>query len=261
MKLDSRKLNKWGALFCPNLDAFVKIGVNIAIIATPTETHAEIIIGLAQQGVKKIFCEKLLAKTMEEVRKIKEVCEKENVVLGIGYKMRFERSFMISKAIVEEEKIRKLQFLTFNYFQTTPLQLWYLESGVIHEILSHTIDLSNWFAGKPREVFCQIQNFQGGSANDRAYLTIIYQNGVVATIHGGWIKEYPDLPGKQRRNICFQLVGEKGYLAGIRGWKLFLCENNYEQSIVIEPLNPVKEELKAFFEALSQNQPPPLGLR
>ncbi|MGQ9473742.1 MAG: Gfo/Idh/MocA family protein, partial [Candidatus Caldatribacteriaceae bacterium] len=221
----------------------------------------EIITGLAQRGVKKIFCEKPLTRTMEEARKIKEICEKENVVLGIGYKMRFERSFMISKAIVEEGKIGKLQFLTFNYFQSTPSQPWYLESGVVHEILSHTIDLSNWFAGNPHEVFCEVQNFQGGSKNDRAYLTITYQNGVVAIVNGGWIKEYPDLPGKQGRNICFQLVGEKGYLAGIRGWKLLLCKNTHEQNITIEPSDPIEEELKAFFETLSQDQPPPLGLK
>ncbi|NSW76980.1 MAG: hypothetical protein HPY68_09480, partial [Candidatus Atribacteria bacterium] len=58
--------------------------------------------------------------------------------------MRFEQGFRMAKEMVAQGTIGPLQFLAFNYFQATPPQPWYLESGVLHEILSHIIDLSNW---------------------------------------------------------------------------------------------------------------------
>ncbi|MGC8778673.1 MAG: Gfo/Idh/MocA family protein [Candidatus Caldatribacteriaceae bacterium] len=249
------------ALYCQTIDELVKAGIDMAIVATPTESHGQIVVELIERGVKCIFCEKPLTRTWEEAKKIHELCEKKRIALGIGYKMRFEKGFQTVKERLDREEIGKLHFLTFNYFQTTPPQPWYLESGVVHEILSHVIDLSNWVAGIPLEVFCQTQNFQGGAGEDRASLIVNYQHGPVATINGGWISEYPERPGKQLRNICFQLVGEKGYIAGVRGLKLFLCQGDREETVEIHPVDAVVEELKAFFEAASKNQPPPVGLK
>ncbi|MEN3188327.1 MAG: Gfo/Idh/MocA family oxidoreductase, partial [Atribacterota bacterium] len=199
---------------------------------------------------------------LEETEKIQEICKKERIRLGIGYKMRFESGFRMAKEMVARGIIGPLQFLAFDYFQTTPPQPWYLESGVVHEILSHVIDLGNWLvAGSPLEVFCKTQNFQKGTMEDRAYLVLHYSSGVVATIHGGWLGGYPEFPGKQRRNICFQLVGEGGYIAGIRGLKLFVCRDGEEKILEVHLADAVVEELRGFFDALDQGQPPPVGLR
>ncbi|MCX7667518.1 MAG: Gfo/Idh/MocA family oxidoreductase [Atribacterota bacterium] len=251
-----------GAIYCQSVPEMVKTGVNVVIVATPTASHAQILTELVEEGVKNIFCEKPLVNTLEEAQRIRKMCEKEGVRLGIGYKMRFEHGFQMMKEMVEQGIIGPLKFLTFNYFQTTPPQPWYLESGVLHEIFSHVIDLSNWFVVEaPLEVLCKTQNFQGGAREDRAYLTVHYSGGIVAAIHGGWLSEYPELPGKQKRNICFQLVGERGYIAGIRGLKLFLCRDDQEETIEVHPVDAVTEELRSFFDALKQNQFPPVGLR
>lgn len=252
---------RMGAVYCQNVRELVKTGVNVVIVATPTASHAQILTELVEEGIRDIFCEKPLVSTLEETRRIKEICERERVRLGIGYKMRFEQGFRMAKEMVAQGTIGPLRFLAFNYFQTTPPQPWYLESGVLHEILSHIIDLSNWLvAERSLAVFCTTQNFQGGAGEDRAYLTLHYSGGTVATIHGGWLSKYPELPGKQKRNVCFQLVGEKGYIAGVRGLKLFLCQDGNEEAMEISPVDAVAEELRSFFNALEHNQLPPVGL-
>jgi|YNPBryulayer2012_1023412.scaffolds.fasta_scaffold02757_4 myo-inositol 2-dehydrogenase/D-chiro-inositol 1-dehydrogenase len=249
-----------GASYCRTLDELAKTGIDVAIVATPTASHAEILQGLIERGIRYIFCEKPLTRTLQEAQQVAELCRKKKVTMGIGYKMRFEGAFRMAREMITQERIGGLQFLTFNYFQTTPPQPWYLESGVVSEILSHVIDLCNWLAGIPQEVICQVQNFQGGGGEDRAQLTIHYRSGVVASINGGWIRDYPELPGKQRRNICFQFIGEKGYLVGIRGLKLFLCSENHEETVAVEPGDAVLEELQAFLEAISESRTPPVGL-
>lgn len=250
-----------GAAYCQSVRELVQTGVNVVIVATPTASHAQILTALVEEGIKNLFCEKPLVSTLEEAQRIKEICVRERVRLGIGYKMRFEQGFRMVREMVAQGTIGPLQFLAFNYFQTTPPQPWYLESGVLREILSHMIDLSNWLVAEtPLVVFCTAQNFQGGAGEDRAYLTVHYSGGAVATIHGGWLSAYPDLPGKQKRNVCFQLVGERGYIAGVRGLKLFACQDGKEETIEISPVDAVAEELRSFFDALEHNQRPPVGL-
>ncbi|GEM_PF-1601360 len=252
---------KWGATYCSTVSELVKTGVEVVIVATPTESHAAIIHALVREGVKRIFCEKPLARTLKEARSVEEICCEQGVFLGVGYKMRFETGFRTAKESLEEGKIGSLLFLHCNYFQPTPPQPWYLESGVIREILSHVIDLGNWFLGEPETVFCTSWNFQRGRGEDRAHLVVTYKNNLTAILNGGWIANYPELPGRQLRNIAFQLVGEKGYMWGIRGKMVAIYREEGEEILEVHSVDAIEAELRAFLEAMSEEQQPPVGLR
>jgi len=224
-------------------------------ITTPTANHLDAILAAAKAGIKWIFCEKPLAVNIIEAKKIQSICQTYGVVLGIGYKMRFESVFRQVKNILNNNDVGELVSITINFYQPVPHSSWYLDSGVIRETLSHPIDLSNWFANSmPRWIFCNSEIHLGGSEEDRASLIIEYDSGTKANINGGWIRDYPTLPGRQ--NICFQLVGTKGYICGVRPDKLLLCNNFGRKVININIVDPIKSEVSAFVKSAISGKVP-----
>jgi len=163
------------------------------------------------------------------------------------------------KEMLINNDIGELISITMNFFQPVPHSSWYLDSGVIHETLSHPIDLSNWFTNDtPKRVFCDSKIYLGGKEEDRASLIVEYDSGIKTSINGGWIHNYPTLPGRQ--NICFQIVGTGGYICGVRPDKLLLCNNSGRKSININVVDPIRLEVSAFVESIINGKVPPVNI-
>ena len=67
---------------------------DIISVATQPEHRAEIIIYAASHGVKAIYAEKALCASMEEAKKIVEVCEQNRVFLNLGTQRRWHTGFV-----------------------------------------------------------------------------------------------------------------------------------------------------------------------
>jgi predicted dehydrogenase len=228
--------------------------IDILIITTPSSNHLEAVEIAAKNNIRNIFCEKPVGASKSDCKEIKNICNKYNIKLGVGYKMRFEGIFRHAKQVFDEGHIGKIISTTFCFFQTKPTSNWYLNEGVIRETLSHVIDLSNWFSNnKVESVLCSSKSFLGGSGEDRASLIINYSSGIVANIIGGWISNYPFVPG--RRNISFQIVGKNGYISGIRPDTLVLCNEKGQQIIKIKDVDQIEEEFQDFIESLKVGDP------
>lgn len=235
-------------------DMLLTVMPDIVIITTPTRNHLEAVRTAADNNIKHIFCEKPLGMNITEVKEIEKLCSRNGINLGVGYKMRYESIFSKAKQIYDEGKIGELSALNFSYFQSTPDRSWYLDTGVIREILSHVIDLSNWFTGGEIEsVHCLRKNYLGGAAEDRAQLSILYTRGTISVIQGGWLNEFPEMPGK--KTINFQIFGTKGYLSGIRPDILFLYNNEGFTSKEIIPIDPIRDEFENFLESIETRSP------
>lgn len=240
-------------------DLLKESNAEMICIATATTNHLSEIQTAAQSGIKWIFCEKPVGVDITETQKIKNICEEYKTVLGIGYKMRFESIFNQAKKLVDNGCIGELVSITINFYQPIPHSSWYLDSGVIRETLSHPIDLSNWFAkSTPKWVICNAESHLGGLKEDRASMVIKYDSGITSNINGGWIADYPHLPGRQ--NICFQLVGTGGYICGVRPNKLIVCNNQGWQVINIDVIDPIKLELQDFVDNVTNGSFPSIGI-
>ena len=78
------------------------------VIASNSAFHCEMICEAAKAGVKNIFTEKPLGMTMEEVDKIKETVEKNNVnILQVGFNRRFDKSLIEMKKKIDQGFIGK----------------------------------------------------------------------------------------------------------------------------------------------------------
>lgn len=70
--------------------------IDAVIIATPTSTHAEMIIKAAQKG-KHIFVEKPMTHDLEEADKVIKTIQENNVICQVGFMRRFDSAYAEAK--------------------------------------------------------------------------------------------------------------------------------------------------------------------
>jgi len=75
------------------------------VIATPPETHLEIIGECANAGVTHILCEKPLAHTVDDARAIVEVCRVWGLKLVVGHQRRYHAGHKRLKQFLDESKV------------------------------------------------------------------------------------------------------------------------------------------------------------
>ncbi|WP_308636365.1 Gfo/Idh/MocA family protein [Paenibacillus silvisoli] len=80
---------------------------DVAVIATPTGSHAKLTIVAAEAGVKAIYCEKPMAVHMGDARKMTEVCEQKGALLIIGHQRRMSAPFIAMREQIEAGTIGK----------------------------------------------------------------------------------------------------------------------------------------------------------
>ena len=107
--------------------------LDIISVCTPVNTHPEIV-EFAAKYVKGIYCEKPIALTLKQARKMIDVCKKNNVILQINHQRRFDKLYDTVRDCIDIGEIKTVTF--------------YYNRG-IYNTGSHMFDLLNWFFGKP----------------------------------------------------------------------------------------------------------------
>jgi predicted dehydrogenase len=86
----------------------------IISVCVPPSVHADIVVGCAESGVvKAIHCEKPMAETWSDCRKMAEACDERGVQLSINHQRRFGTPFRKAKELLEGGAIGELQRLEF----------------------------------------------------------------------------------------------------------------------------------------------------
>lgn len=133
-------------LALPELDAVV--------IATPTSTHAELVISAASAG-KAIFCEKPLALSLEETRTALETATRAQVPLQVGFMRRFDAAYQKAKNLIAGGLIGSP--VTFKSLSRDPFcpRSDYADpdrsGGLIFDMAIHDFDLARWLMGSEVE--------------------------------------------------------------------------------------------------------------
>ncbi len=154
-------------------------GVDAVSICTPTFTHPDIASAAAGRGIH-VLCEKPLATSAAESRKIVDICSDSGVVLHTGFHKRYDSGIARVRQMIREEKYGRCFGAEFRWdglstFGTVPAVNtmvgimrkfgyssekfspdWRLKDprtpGGVLEVLCHLLDLAVWFFGTPDEV-------------------------------------------------------------------------------------------------------------
>jgi predicted dehydrogenase len=138
--------------------------VDIVDIATPNDSHAEIAIAAAKAG-KHILCEKPIARTSEEAKKMLDAVQDAGVKNQLAFNYRKTPAVALAKKFITNGDIGKILNFRATYLQdwsadpSSPLS-WRFQkdiagSGALGDIGTHVIDLARYLTGEIDEV-CSI---------------------------------------------------------------------------------------------------------
>lgn len=134
--------------------------VDAVFIATPDDTHAEIILAAVAQE-KHILCEKPLEVSREKIAELQEVLKDYPKTFEVGYVLRYARSFqkvkelLVNGAIGEVKMINAIDHIQYGgyaYFHD-----WHRtrakSTSLLLQKATHSLDIANWYVDSiPRDV-------------------------------------------------------------------------------------------------------------
>lgn len=194
-------------------------------VCTPPFDHLKAVKTAARYGCA-ILCEKPFVLEPREIPEAVQAVERAGVPFRIGFKMRYEGAYREALKALRRDEVGKAQMVTISHFQPVAPRLWKMKAGIVKELLVHACDMACCiFRCFPRAVSLQsdslIDRFQG---DDRAVLQLDFGGGRKAVLLGGYMEAF-SVKRLAQNDFTFQIVGERGYLAGIRGSEVSLSNH------------------------------------
>lgn len=186
--------------------------IDIVDICTPNYLHEPIAVAAARAG-KMVFCEKPLTNSVAEAERMTEATRGLSTLVWFNY--RRAPAVILARQLIEQGKIGEVYHYRALYLQSwgrNPVdsRVWRFNlaeagSGVIGDLLSHSLDLATWLNGPIHELSAHTQTFVAGRQVDDAVAAMArFSNGSIGTFEATRFAS-----GNLNRN-CFEINGSKG---------------------------------------------------
>ena len=186
--------------------------VDVVDIGVPNHLHAAIAIEAAKAG-KIVLCEKPLAMNLPEAKRMAEAARKVPTLVWFNY--RRVPAIALAKQLVEQGKIGKPYHYRATYLQSwggdpERAGVWRFRkadagSGVMGDLLSHSLDLALLLNGKIAEVSSLLETFvPNREVDDAVVLLARFANGSIGSFEATRFAT-----GCRNRN-AFEIHGSQG---------------------------------------------------
>jgi myo-inositol 2-dehydrogenase/D-chiro-inositol 1-dehydrogenase len=137
-----------GAEWLP-LAAALEAPLDAAVVATSTATHADFLERLVHRGVP-VLCEKPLAVTVEESRRLAELVEDAGVPVQMGFQRRHDPAYRAARDAVASGALGTLYSLRLAAHDADPSPEDYIPTsgGIFRDMHVHDFDLVRWLTGE-----------------------------------------------------------------------------------------------------------------
>lgn len=188
--------------------------VHIVTIATPSGTHADVAVPVAQAG-KHVICEKPLETTVEKAQRIVDACDQAGVVLSSVFQARFGDTVAVVKDALDSGRFGRLilagaqvrWYRSREYYASSGWRgTWALDGGgALMNQSIHMVDLLIYLAGEPEEVsaFAGTLTHPGLEVEDTIVANVRFTSGGFGVIEAST----SCAPGFPRK---IELSGENG---------------------------------------------------
>jgi myo-inositol 2-dehydrogenase / D-chiro-inositol 1-dehydrogenase len=129
--------------------------VDAVIIASSTDTHAELTIAAARAG-KAIFCEKPIDLSLKRVDACLAAVKKAKVPMFVGFNRRFDPSFAALHARIASGQIGNVEQVIISSRDPglPPISYLKVSGGQFRDMTIHDFDMARWLLGEePVELF------------------------------------------------------------------------------------------------------------
>jgi myo-inositol 2-dehydrogenase / D-chiro-inositol 1-dehydrogenase len=150
-----RLAGRYGAAVGNQATALADPGIDAVVIASSTDTHADLVEAAARAG-KAIFCEKPLDLDRRRAEACLAVARQCGVPLMVGFNRRFDPNFARLEEEVRDGRIGALELLTITSRDPAPPPLDFVRrsGGLFRDMMIHDLDMACWLSGEaPAEIF------------------------------------------------------------------------------------------------------------
>ncbi len=181
-------------------------------VCTPNRSHCEITVAALENG-KHVMCEKPMAITTEDARKMVEAAKKYGKLLTIGYQNRFRVDTQTLKKLIDEGELGEIYYAKAHALRRRGIPNWGVFSnkkeqggGSLIDIGTHSLDITLWMMDnyKPVSVLGSTYNKLGTTlrgdeqgteehwdpdtfeVEDGAFGFIKFENGATVYLETSW---------------------------------------------------------------------------
>lgn len=191
--------------------------IDAVSIVTPDFAHTDIALAAIAAG-KHVLCEKPLATTSADCRRIIDAARTAGVKLMVDFHARWSPPFWSAKKSIDRGDVGSVRLVYYRLNDTiyvpTEMLSWASKSTVAWFIGSHSLDTVTWLVGdKPTSVYAVSRSVvlksKGIDTPDFYEVILEFANGAVAVIENCWI-----LPNSLPNIIDLkcEIVGSEGAL-------------------------------------------------
>lgn len=187
-------------------DAMARVPVDAVDVCLPTDLHAGVALEAMAAG-KHVFCEKPIALSLADARRMVAAAERAGVFLQVGQCIRFWPEYQALTRLVRQGRFGVLQSLSLQRRASRPAYSdgdWLNDErrsgGAALDLHIHDTDFVHHLIGRPRAVTAAGTRDSSGWSH---IFTTYHFDGCAVTAEGGW--NYPKGWGFQ---MAFQAVLE-----------------------------------------------------
>lgn len=244
-------------------DALADPDVDAVLIALPTSLHRMATERAAAHG-KHVFCEKPIARNVEDGLAMTEACEKAGVVFQVGHVVRFYPEYARIKQILDDGTLGRIAMVR-TMRRSGPVMersSWFADleknGGIVIDLLIHDLDTLRWYFGDVERVFAHGLSYtEYQQSRDVTMASLRFRNGVIAHLDASW--------AHGAFYTAIEVAGEKGLLShnSRKGATLSFesSENtvdNLSTTLMFarpSTANPPMRELMHFIDAIQTGSP------
>ena len=243
-----------------------KENLDLVSVATPTESHAEMVLRCLQSKIP-VLCEKPLTRDVQEARKLVQEAERAVTPLGVNYNRRFAAGYSLAnESLREAGGVRYFQAVLAQNVplaQTEELRAKLPRDFLVFEALSHLLDLTRFLVGEPEELVAYAVSVPADSIWTEISVNLrLKQAGVGTLICSLAGPEWGQLPierveiATDRQRIVVDNIAQEV------AWYEF-CEQIWHtwRPSVFEPVgygNSLITSVQAWIDAILDKRPPPI---
>ena len=140
-----RLADQYGAQVADADRVFEDANVRAVVIASSTDTHADLILRAAKAG-KAIFCEKPVDLSLERARACAEAVRAAGVPCVIGFQRRYDPTFASLKQRIDQGEIGTPEMLVVTSRDPSAPPVDYIKrsGGIFKDMLIHDFDIFRW---------------------------------------------------------------------------------------------------------------------
>jgi predicted dehydrogenase len=200
------------------LSELMEMDLDGVVIATPSALHAEQAMAALRQGMA-VFCQKPLARTAEETRRVIETARESDRLLGLDLSYRHMTGVRQIRELIRERELGEVYAVELAFHNAYgPDKPWFYNrklsgGGCVIDLGTHLIDLALWMLDFPEVINVTSRLFSKGESwrsesdavEDYAVARLDLENGGIVQLGCSW-----NLPAGREAIIEGRFYGTRG---------------------------------------------------